>query len=140
MSIVHWRELVQKHFADEKLFEQITRNLLYCERAGKSPSEAFGKLGIEIQDKYDKTRWFMRSHGWYSSYIEKDFLRFWCTEPQGREYITLAKYMDLQQTAGIEKDIDEYYQTRDIIDTVSEGLSEPHSRKDIYDDEGEFIK
>jgi hypothetical protein len=152
MKIVHWKDIVEKNFGTVSEFEKITKSILFCERADMPVKTAFKDVPLDKQEAYDKTRWLMRnsgyevkgkmiiSHGWYSGYIEKDVLKFLCTAPQSREYITIPQYMDWKESQGVEDMVDEYYQTRDIIDNVSEGLSEPHSRKDIYDDEGEYIK
>jgi hypothetical protein len=139
-DIVHWKEIVDRHFGDMALFTKITKAMMFCHRTNIPVSKAFDKLDLHIQEKYDLTRWHMRKHGWFSGYVEGDGLKFLCTvDAPDRQYITLSRYLDRLQSQGIEDMVDEYYQTRDVIDHVSAGLSEPHKRKDIYDAEGGFI-
>lgn len=149
MKIVHWRDVVSKNFGDMKEFDRITRNILYCTRSDLPIKQAFKEVAISLQELYDKTRWMMRHcgyeirgkdmyrHGWYSSYIEKDELKFFCTVPAGeRSYITIAQFADLQNSQGLDNMIDEYYNTRPIVQDVIASM--PKSRKDLDGDESEW--
>ena len=152
-NIVHWKDIVAKNFGDIKEFEKITRGMLYCSRSDQSIKEAFKGVSVEKQEAYDKTRWFMRhcgyelvgnvvvSHGWFTAYIDKDDLKFMTTARAPMTYITIPQYVDWQQSQGLDDMIDEYYQAKDLVNSVASGMSEPHKRKDIYDDdEGGFLK
>ena len=141
MNIAHWTEVATKQFGDLKEFERITRNILYCTRTDKPLKEAFDKIDVATQDKYWRTRWYMRNcgyeiegskainHGWYTGYIESDELKFHCSiPPETRKLITLSQFMDWQQNYGLEDMIDEYYESKGIVDKVAKGMSEPHKR------------
>ena len=79
-------------------------------------------------------------HGWYTAYLDGEGLAFKCTIPQEtRKLITLAQYIEWQQNNSLEDAAEEYYETRGIVNSVASGMSERHTRKDIYDDEGGFI-
>jgi len=153
MKIVYWKDIVVKNFGEMKEFEKITRSILFCERSDLPIRSAFKDVPLDKQEAYDRTRWLMRNsgyeirgkdgytHGWYTGYIEKDELKFMCTIAQkDRDYITIPQFMEWQSSQGLEDMIDEYYETKQIVSEVSSGMSEPHKRKDIYDDEGEYIK
>ncbi len=141
MNIVHWKELVQHYFGDEQLFEKITRAILYCHRSDTPVSKAFDKLDIDIQEKYDLTRWHMRKHGWHSGYIERDVLKFLCTVPvQDRSYISLSAYINAIKDAELDEMIDDYYNTKKIMADVTWDINRPKPRKDIDgDDEGGLL-
>jgi hypothetical protein len=142
LNIVHWKDIVEKHYGNVAEFIKITNSMLYCQRADLPIKSAFKDVSIDKQAAYDKTRWFMRTSGWFSGYMEKDEMKFFCTVPLAdRKYITLSQYMDELQSAGLEDSIDQYYQEKnEVVDRVASGMSEPHKRKDIYDDEGGYIE
>lgn len=141
-NIVHWKEIVLRYFADADLFDKICRAVLFCQRTDQPTRKAFDKLDIEKQEKYDLTRWWMRKHGWFSRYIEKDTLCFLCLIPANeRNYITIPQFIDRQQTEGLEDDIEEYYNTRPVINDVVKEINKPKHRADLdgSDDEGGFL-
>lgn len=151
--IVHWKDIATKHYGDIDEFERITKDLIFCARTGKNPKEAFKGITLEKQAAYEKTRYLMRhagyeqtgkhiitEHGWYTAYLDGEGLAFKCTIPQEtRKLITLAQYIEWQQNNSLEDAAEEYYETRGIVNSVASGMSERHTRKDIYDDEGGFI-
>lgn len=141
IDIVHHKEIIERYFGDAVLFDKITRAMLFCHRSETPVSKAFDKLDLETQEKYDLTRWWMRKHSWFSGYIEKDTLCFLCLIPiNERNYITIPQYIDRQQSQGLEDDIEEYYNTRPVIDDVTKNINKPKHRKDLDgDDEGGFL-
>lgn len=140
--IVHWKDIVQKHFGSVDTFINIVLNGI----KGLSPDD---------KSKYEKTRWFMRrcgyeergkdivrTHGWFSPYYDNGELRFMCSADQpDRMLITLPQYMDYWTNKDLANMEDEYYNTQVLVRGVADNIMMPKKRADIdgSDDEGGLI-
>jgi len=128
MNVVKWENVVKADFLDK--FKEIAKAEYFANLKDWSMETLYKKYG-EDMDEYGKYRSFLRSHGWYKSYLEQGELKFMSLYPiEDRNYISLSQYLTARDADRIANDEQEYYSVKDAV-----RMAMPKPRKDIDGDE-----
>lgn len=130
MNVVHWSNVVKADFLDR--FKEIAKAEYFAGLKDLSTDTLHKKFGEDMEE-YAKYRAFLRSHGWFKSYLDNGELHFTSIYPIDRKYISLSQYLTARDAQRMADDEEEYYSVKDAVKTAM-----PKPRKDI-DGDDDFV-